>query len=452
MLRDALLAVTVLAGPLPLASQAPAPSTYAIANVTVIPMNREGAVAGQTVVVRGDRIVEVGPSARVQVPAGSTRIDGRGKYLIPGLAEMHAHVPPGAQVSDADIERVLALYALNGVTTIRGMLGHPRHIAFRDRANRGELLSPRIWTSGPSFNGNSVPTPDSAARMVRAAKALGYDFLKIHPGVSRAAFDSLDAVADQVGIRFAGHVPAGVGVHRAIEAKYWTIDHIDGYLEALASGAPPTPEEAAFFGLGLAGRMDASRLPALVAAMRAAGVAIVPTSYFFEAIAGDDPVEQLAGRDDMRYIPANMLQGWTNNTNQIRQNASRETRQIFIGARRRILKALHDGGVVIALGSDSPQFWNAPGFSVVRELEVYVAAGLTPWQALATGTVNVARLLGNTAEAGTIEAGKRADLVLLEANPLDRIGNAGRKAGVMIGGRWLDRAEIERRLAPLALR
>src|SRR5690606_12761702 len=120
----------------------------AFTGVTVIPMDRERALPDHTVIVRGDRIVAVSPSAGVRVPAGATRVDGRGKFLLPGLAEMHGHIPPGDQVPDAQVEKVLAYFALNGMTTVRGMLGHPRHLAFRDRAARAELLSPTLYTSG----------------------------------------------------------------------------------------------------------------------------------------------------------------------------------------------------------------------------------------------------------------------------------------------------------------
>jgi imidazolonepropionase-like amidohydrolase len=436
----------------PPAAQSQSNQPVAFVNVTVIPMNREGSVAGQTVVVRDGRIAEVGPAGRVRVPEGATRIDAAGKFLIPGLAEMHAHVPPGAQVTDAEIARVLELYAVNGVTTIRSMLGHPRHLGFRDRAARGEILSPRIWTSGPSFSGQSAPTPDSAARMVRAEKAMGYDFLKIHPGVSRAAFDSLAFVADQLGIRFAGHVPAAVGLHRALEARYWSIDHIDGFVEALARDG--APQQTGFFGSGLMGHLDESRIPGLVAAHKAAGVWVAPTMYFLEALVGNDPVDELAGRPDMRYVQPAMVESWKNATTNSRSapGATLESRQAFITLRRRLLKALHDGGVGIILGSDSPQLWNAPGFSAVRELQSYVASGLSPWQALATGTRNVATFLGNSAEAGTVETGKRADLVLLDADPLQNVANLSRKAGVMVGGRWIPKEEIDRRLAALAVR
>ncbi len=424
----------------------------AFVNVTVIPMDRERVLPGYTVVTRGDRIVSFGANRDVRVPAGAARIDGTGKYLIPGLAEMHAHIPPG-NAPDTTISRVLELFALNGVLTVRGMLGTPRHLVFRDRAARGEILSPRIWTSGPSLSGGSVPSPDSAVRMVMAEKALGYDFLKIHPGLTRAAFDSMDAAADRAAIRFAGHVPLDVGLTRALEARYWSIDHIDGFVEALLrSGAPLTTAQGGFFGVNLVNELDESRIPSLIAATKAAGVWIVPTEYFLEAMAGEDPVEQLAARPDMRHVSSAMVQQWTTATSNLRNapGMTPEMRRRFIALRRKILKGLHDAGVGIILGSDAPQLWNAPGLSAARELGTYVAAGLTPWQALATGTRNVAAFLGNSGEAGTIGNGKRADLVLLDANPLADISNVGRRTGVMVGGRWLPRAEIERRLARMA--
>lgn len=183
---------------------------------------------------------------------------------MPGLAEMHAHIP-GGQAADSIVERVLFLYVSCGITTVRGMLGHPRHLELRARAARGELLSPTIYTSGPSFNGNTIPTTEAAATMVRQQKEAGYDFLKIHPGVKREVFDMLAATADRVRIRFAGHVPAEVGLNRAVESGYATIDHLDGYVEALLrDGAPLTADQSAFFGLNFGDYLDQSRLPALV--------------------------------------------------------------------------------------------------------------------------------------------------------------------------------------------
>jgi len=254
----------------------------AFVDVTVIPMDRERRLPGQTVVVRGDRIVELGPVASVKVPEGATRVEGKGKFLIPGLAEMHAHIP-GGQAADSAVERTLLMYLAGGLTTVRGMLGHPRHLELRARAARGVLLSPTIYAAGPSLNGNSIPDPAAARKAVIEQKEAGYDLLKIHPGVSRESFDTLVATARRVGIPFAGHVPTEVGVAHAIESKYATIEHLDGYIEAMIQeGAPVTAEQSAFFGLNLGEHLDGSKLPALVEATTRAGVWNVPTQVLLE--------------------------------------------------------------------------------------------------------------------------------------------------------------------------
>jgi imidazolonepropionase-like amidohydrolase len=443
----ALAGLLALAGPTDPPAQSDAVTAFV--GVTVIPMDRERRLAGQTVLVRGDRIVEIGPSARVKVPEGSARVDGSGKYLIPGLAEMHAHIP-GGQASDSAVERTLFMYVAGGLTTVRGMLGHPRHLELRDRAARGELLSPTIYAAGPSLNGNSIPDPAAAARTVEEQKAAGYDLLKIHPGVSRAAFDSLAATAHRVGIPFAGHVPEEVGLARAIEAGYATIEHLDGYIEAmLREGAPVTAEQSAFFGLNLGEHLDESKLAGLVAATRKAGVWNVPTQVLLENLVLVGSAEELAQRPEMRYVAPQTLAQWAEVKNGMlaETGSTAASARRTIETRRRLIKALHAAGAGLLLGSDAPQIYNVPGFSTHRELESLVAAGLTPYQALETGTRNIARYFGTERETGTIEKGKRADLVLLDADPLADIRNTTRRAGVMLRGRWLPQAEIERRRA-----
>ncbi len=155
----------------------------------------------------------------------------KGKYLIPGLAEMHAHVPP---IDDMEpMKDVLFLFAANGITTIRGMLGHPKHLELRSKIQSGEVLGPRLFTTGPSINGMSVTSPESGAAMVRKQKEAGYDFLKLHPGLTRDKFDAIASTANEVQIPFVGHVSFGVGVWRAIDAGYSSIDHLDGFIEGL---------------------------------------------------------------------------------------------------------------------------------------------------------------------------------------------------------------------------
>ena len=192
---------------------------FAFERVSVIPMDRDRVIADRTVIVRDGRIAEIGAPDAVKLPADATRIDGRGKFLIPALAEMHAHIP----TDRAEAERVLLMYVANGIGTIRSMLGDPAHFTLRERATRGEIVAPTMYLSGPSFSGQTTPTPQAATARVIEQKKAGYDLLKIHPGVPRDAFDALAKTANTQGIRFAGHVPADVGLHRALEAKY--LDH-----------------------------------------------------------------------------------------------------------------------------------------------------------------------------------------------------------------------------------
>jgi imidazolonepropionase-like amidohydrolase len=439
------LTLSAAAAAVPRAQTAPA---LVFQNVNVIPMDRERVLRGQTVLIEGARIAGIGPPAYVRIPPGATIVDATGKFLIPGLAEMHAHIP-GGDAPDEAMERVLFLYVANGITTARGMLGHPRHLPLRDRLLTGQLLGPTLYTSGPSLNGNSIPTPEAATRAVEEQYAAGYDFLKIHPGVSRPAFDALAAAADRVGIRFAGHVPLGVGLARALEARYASIDHLDGYIEALVKdGAPVSPSQSQFFGVNLVDHLDESRIPALVAETRKAGVAIVPTETLFINGLGPDDPEAMAQWPEMRYVAPQQLADWVANKKKTIASGqpTPAQRARFLDVRRRLLAALYAGGVPIVLGSDAPQVWNVPGFSIHRELAAMVAAGLTPYQALELGTHNVAVYFKDDERTGTVIEGKRADLVLLDANPLASIANSATIAGVVAGGRWVPREEIEQGL------
>jgi len=423
-------------------------------NVRVIPMDRERVLDDQTVVVRGERIAEIGPAAAIRAPANAVRVDGRGKYLIPGLGEMHAHVPvPQAeqQLGAGYAERVVFLFLANGVTTIRGMQGHPAHLVLRERLRRHELLGPRLYTAGPGFSGTSAPDPATARRMVLEQKAAGYDFLKIFPGLSRETFDVVVRTADSVGIRFAGHVPAAVGLDRALAARYASIDHLDGYVERLAGWSPDAGPEG-FFGFLLADRVDTTLIAELARRTREAGVWNVPTQALMDGFVSEEDPAVLGRRPAMRYLPPSLVTQWV----QAKRTALAEPTyntaraQRFIALRGRLIKALHDAGALLMLGSDAPQVMNVPGFSVHRELQTYVAAGLTPFDALATGTRNVAAYFATTDSIGTVERGKIADLVLLDGNPLADITNTTRISGVMARGVWVSRADIDRRLAAIA--
>lgn len=421
--------------------------THAFVDVTVVPMDRNGVLRNQTVLTDGERIARVGPAADVEIPEEAVRIDGTGLFLMPGLAEMHAHIP-GSSAPAEYLETTLFLYVANGITTIRGMLGEPAHLELRERAERGEILSPRIYTSGPSLNGNSVGSPERAREIVRVQAEAGYDFLKLHPGLSRAAFDAIDTTADELGIPFAGHVSLGVGLGRTLEAGQATIDHLDGYVEAMAG--PPHAQNSQFFGLNLVDAADLDELPRLARATAEAGVWNVPTQALFPDFLGDP--DELLQRADMRYVSTEQAEDWANSVRQMTTNPtfSAENGRRFLELRRRILKALHDAGAGILLGSDAPQVFNVPGFSMHEELAEYVQAGLSPYEALRTGTVEVARFYGVGDGRGTVAEGMVADLVLVRGNPLEDVGNVRDPVGVMLRGRWLPGEEIRGRLEEIA--
>jgi len=446
----ALLTVTACAEPASDAEAAsdaetpPAAADVAFVGVNVVPMSSEEVLENRTVLVEDGRISWIG-AADAAVPEGAQAIDAAGLYLMPGLAEMHAHVPPQAG-QEAFTDQILFLFLANGVTTIRGMLGAPHHLALRDELDSGRKLGPRLVTTGPSLNGNSVPTPEAAREAVEAQAAAGYDLLKIHPGIGAEAFDTLAATAERVGIRFAGHVPAEVGVRRFIELGGSTIDHLDGYVDALLSEDAPAP---AFFGVNAMDHVDEASLDELVRLTAEAGVAQVPTQSLFEDLLLDGDVDGLYARDDVRYMVPAVREGWGDAVASIRGDVPREDLERFIDLRRRLIRALHDAGVPILLGSDAPQIFNVPGFSMHEELDALVASGLTPYEALRTGTVNIARHLG-AEDRGTVAEGQAADLILLRGNPLESVANVRDVAGVMIQGHWLGAAEIEAGLADIA--
>jgi hypothetical protein len=425
-------------------------------------MDREGVLEHQTVLVRGDRIEQLGPAASVTVPTSARRIDGQGKFLMPGLAEMHAHIP-GAQAPQQVIQDILYLYVANGITTIRGMLGAPNQFEWKNKALRNEIVAPFMILAGPSLNQNTVTDGASAKQLVQQNKDAGYDLQKVHPGPSREAYDSATALGKRLGFTLAGHVPAGVGLMRALEVRQ-DIDHLDGYLEA---ATPPAiqariahPTDVITWSEILES-IDESRIPALVAATVQAGIYNTPTMYLWENIWGEVSADSITALPEMQYASRQQIQGWRNQKAQrqqfdAQQGITSAQRNRLIRFRRSLLKALADANALILMGTDSPQLFNVPGFALHHELHLMARAGLTPFQVLRTGTSNVGRyvreVLKQNGDFGTIAAGQRADLVLLEGNPLSNLDFLNRRAGVMVRGQWLDAARLGQGLREIARR
>lgn len=429
------------------------PGVVAFVGVNVVPMDSERVLANQTVIVRDGRIAAMGPASGVQVPAGATRVEGGGKYLIPGLAEMHGHVP--AQNGQFQ-EDVLFLYVAAGVTTVRGMQGHPNHLPMRERVRAGQLIGPHLHLSSPPFagiGGNALTDPAVARERVRAAKAAGYDHLKVHEGLSPAVYAAIDETADEIGITYGGHISDVVGLDAALAAGQSTIDHLDNYIDAAqADDSPALAMQGGARAQALPLHIDDAKIAAAARATRAAGIAVVPTMALWEVLRGSHDGDALMSREELRYMPRNMVNGWRETVNSIHGSWDRTAADAEAGFRRRMLGALHDEGALILMGTDAPQLFSVPGFSLHRELPVMIASGMTPYEVLRTGSINVARFHGEAEPEGQVAVGARADLVLLDANPLADIDNVRRISGVMVAGRWLDADAIGRRLDAIAAR
>jgi hypothetical protein len=418
-------------------AQAPAPAApvgvTAFVDVNVVPMNTERVLPNQTVLVEGGRITALGPSTKIKVPASAARVDGRGKFLIPGLADMHVHFEKTDIVSDSLNWPLLAFLA-HGVTTVRNLRGNPWHVELRERVAKGEVLGPRIYTTGPQVTQryfNSLATDgtsigDAAAKLVAEHRTIGYDFLKLWgeaAAIDRPIFDTLAALAKQAGVRIVGHTPLrGVGLERMLQGQAASIEHLSGYMNRIGQ-FPDSLQEKNVESILDRFPLDESKIPALAAATKQAGVWNCPTmliyKHLFQHYYKDEKAPQ------------------------------------YIALRGKVVKALHEAGAGLLLCTDvvaKGMHFNWPvyvGSSVHDELQLLVEAGLTPYQALEIGTRNTAMFLGTLDSTGTLEVGKRADLVLLHGNPVQDIRNTAQSAGVMIGGRWLPREELDRRLAEM---
>jgi imidazolonepropionase-like amidohydrolase len=418
-------------------------------NATVITMDGGSVLAKHDLLVQDGRIARISPTGTAPAPEGTTVVDGTGRFLLPGLAEMHAHIPGPEPAGYA--EDLLTLFAAHGITTIRGTLGQPLHLELRSRIERGELIGPRLFTSGPSINGNTAPDAATAERMVRAQKAAGYDFLKLHPGLEREVFDALVATSCAERIPFSGHVSTAVGVEAALAAKQSAIDHLDGYIQALADRrCLDGPVPAGIMGIGLADCADDSRMPELVTATREAGTWMVPTQILIEQWAAPPTDEELRSRAAYRFLSPSTIAQWQKSRMQFDQ-ASPQAKQ-FVDLRRELLRQMHVAGVPILLGSDAPQLFNMPGDSTFAELELYGAIGLSPMDALATATVNVARFFGQENRFGRLREGLEADVLLLSDDPMADLANVRKLEGVMLRGRWLPRGRLDAMLDEIAAR
>lgn len=427
-------------------------SATLISNTNIVDVRSGRILKNQQVLVDDGKIKKISETFG-KLDTYANEIEGQGKYLMPGLAEMHAHIP-APSTSAKRIEETLFLYLSNGITTIRGMLGDPTHLVLKEKAKNGEILSPRIFTSSPSLNGNSVKTAEEAKEKVTAYKLDGYDFLKIHPGIQLNVFDEIVKTANEVGIPFAGHVPVDVGIRHALESKYASIDHVDGFLEGLVpQSANAKPTDNGFFGYNFTDLIDISKIDELVLMAKINKVWIVPTQSLFERWFAPIGSDELLKQPEMKYMPASTLVDWKRRKDESTSADSgfnEEQWQRFDSARKQLIKKLQDGGHGILLGSDAPQLFNVPGFSIHHEIDGMEKAGLTPLEIIQSGTLKPALFFGMEDSFGEIKEGLEADMILIDANPLEDLDALQQLSGVMRQGRWISKDDIDAKLVEIA--
>jgi imidazolonepropionase-like amidohydrolase len=464
------LAIIALVLPLPaLRAQASrgalTPGTFAITGVSLIPMTKDTVIRDATVLVRDGRIAEVGATRNVRVPSGVRRVDGKGKYVIPGLADMHAHLYSDGDVPDSVARYELGVMVANGVTATRFMIGTREHFTLRREVETGRIVGPQLWLASPQFTGKEdvnsrvVTTPEDARKAVKEMADLGYDFVKLTLFITPPVYDAIVSEAKRQRIRVVGHVDPEVGVARALAARQ-QIEHLDNYLESVLADSAPMRTSVSDRGLFRLKNwesldyVDDAKVDRIAGATARAGIYTCPTLTVFKtAFALGQSEQEIKARPDWAIMPPELRTLYLRAREKYWKNPATEARRMrWVQVRDRLVKAIADSGGKIMAGSDTPEWFFAYGWTLHREMESLVAAGLTPYQALAAATRNPAEFLGASKEWGTVEAGKRADLLLLTGNPLEDIRNSSGIEAVVIGGRWLDQRERERMIAAAAER
>ncbi|MGE0581342.1 MAG: amidohydrolase family protein [Steroidobacteraceae bacterium] len=405
----------------------------AIVNVHVLTMQSAEVLPGQTVLVKDGRIEAFGPSGSLRPRPGVRVIDGHGGFLMPGLADMHVH-------SDGDPMSLL-LFLANGVTTVRQMSGLPVYLEWAREAAAGKRLAPDIYSTGPILVEKRTPQanqPDMATQ-VRAQYAAGYRAIKPYTFLSADDYREAVATARRLGMYVVGHIPYSVGTAGIIAAGQDEVAHVHSFHPDYFRDFDPAQVFREY-------AVDEEFGEHVAPQLRKAGIAVTTTLVVNQALADAQDLEAYASRPEMAYESRAALAlmrspGWTFNKLWPHDYLTR----VYLPHMFRLTHTLQRAGVVLVLGTDSGVPGLLHGFSTHRELQLLVQAGLSPYEALQAGTRNAAAVAG-ARDWGAIERGRRADLLLLRDNPLERIGNTQHIEGVMKRGRWLDRADLDRLL------
>ena len=430
-IRSSFLFVLMVAGGSALRAEdalRPASRACAFVHANVVPMDRERVLPDQTVVVENGRITQIGLSKTVVVPRGACKIEAKGKYLIPGLVDAHVHLQSPQE---------FPLYLANGVTSVFNLDGHPAHLLWRKKITAGEMVGPTIFTTGPIFE--RARTAEEDVRMVDEQAAAGYDAVKIYNQVSKEEYPALIGEAKKKNMLLMGHVARGPEFEMTLQSGQ-SIAHLEEFTYTFFNPQHDDRNKHIVY--------DESRIPEAVKLTKQSGIFVTATlSTYATIVQQATDIGAFLKNPDMKYLPPWTEAQYQPATNRYKNGFSpNDYPQIrtSLAFQRKLLKALFDAGVPLMCGTDAPSVGPIPGFGIHDELQEFVNDGLTPYHALQTATVNPARYLRHSDEFGTVELGKRADLVLLEGNPLVAITSTRRVLGVMVRGQWMPQEELVR--------
>jgi imidazolonepropionase-like amidohydrolase len=395
------------------------------------------------VIVTGNRITASGPASTTRVPAGARVIDATGKYMIPGLWDMHVHTTVAAG------RTLLGLYVANGVTGVRDMAGEWDTLkTWRAEIDAGRLVGPRLVVSGPYLEGGDVPIPHILTRTAAEGRAgvdslakLGVDFIKVHGQLTPDTYFAIARRAREKQIAFAGHVSRTVGSEAASDSGQRSIEHL------LAVPAPCTPAESVALApryavQGALGRCSSQPLAPLYAKFVRNNTWMTPTFTAQVEVAGW-PNREVPGDSLAHYLPESLRKYVAEifpMPDSIPPNAD-SVGQAMLAKRIRQVTDMQRAGVRILAGTDAPLRNSPPGFGLHEELTLLVRGGMSPFEALKSATYEPARYFDKLDSMGTIEAGRVADLIVLDANPLADIRNTRRIDAVVANGRLFDAAQ-----------
>lgn len=401
-----------------------APSSTAFVDVNVIPMDREIVLSHQTVITQGMRVLNLGPTGSTRVPVGARIVNGRGKFLMPGLIDMHVHLyaPPE-----------LGMYLANGVTTVYNLNGKLAHLVWRDRIAKGTMLGPTIVSCGPTFY--QCETAEDGKARVEVMSKQGYDAVKIYNDVTKDAFPAIVDTARAHHMLVVGHIPRAPGFEGVIE-KRMPVAHAEEFMYTVFTGK----------GVGK------DSIPPVVKRTVEAGIPVTATLVCFDHIYRQaTDLKGLLARPEVGYLAPWQAELWQPGVNTYEQRFTKPEVQRALenslNFQKEFIRQLHKAGGKVLVGTDANCPGSVPGFGVPEEIRNFGAIGFSPYEALRAATVDSAEVLNRAKELGSIETGMQADLVLLDANPLQDLGNLEKRSGVMCRGKWLPATKLRSLLA-----